>query len=189
MKASALYGKLYICLCGQFFLALYISYFKPSPLNKFVTSSEILSLLQFIFLVISLLIGFFFVINMLNSLLSQNLKLSIILFPPTNKGAFIALRLLGDFLPSVTAVFFFFFFLDTYSLQSRAFSLYSLQMTKIDSKILNTCPADKPSGPRHSSIFLAKIILAFLETMVWWIFFLHLWLPVLFMLYFILCNT
>lgn len=107
MKASALYGKLYIYVCGQFFLALYISYFKPSPLNKYVTSSEILSFLQFIFLVISLLIGFF-VINMLDSLLSQNLKLSIILFPPTNKGAFITLRL-GDFLHSVTAVFFFFF--------------------------------------------------------------------------------
>ena len=158
---------MHIYLCGQFFLALKISYFKPSPLSKCVTSSEILSLLQFIFLVISLLIGFFSVKNMLNSLLPQNLKLSIILFPPTNKAVFIFLRLLGDFLHSVTAVFlFFFFFLYTYSLQSKAFSVYSLQMTKVDLKILNNCPADKPSGSRHSSIFLARIILAFLETMV-----------------------
>ena len=124
MKASALYGKLYIYLCGQFFLALYIIYFKPSPLNKYVNSSKILSFLQFIFLVISLLIGFFSVINMLNSLLSQNLKLSIILFPPTNKGAFITLRL-GDFLCSVTAVFFFFFPLHILSSIQGIFTLLS----------------------------------------------------------------
>ena len=98
-----------VYLCGQFFLTLYISYFKPSPLNKCVTSSEILSP-AVVFLVISLLIGFLSVINMLNSLLPQNFKLSIILFPPTNKAAFISLRLLGYFLHSVTAVFFFFFF-------------------------------------------------------------------------------
>lgn len=109
MKALALYGKLCIfTYVVSFFLALKISYFKPSPLSKCVTSSEILSLLQFIFLVISLLIGFFSVKNMLNSLLPQNLKLSIILFPPTNKAVFIFLRLLGDFFHSVTAVFFFF---------------------------------------------------------------------------------
>ena len=36
-------------------------------------------------------------------------------------------------------------------------------MTKVDSKILNTCPADKPSGTRQSSFFWQDLFLLFLK--------------------------